>query len=105
MVLIVVAAGALLLVWLGRSHRDTGGGVVVARAFALVSLALMLATQVYQLLPGQWNIQFSVPLHLSDLAWLIATYALWTRQQWSYSLTYYWGLTLTPQAMITPALD
>ncbi len=104
-VLGLTVVGAALLVWLGRKHRGTRGGVTFARAFAVAILAFALAMQIYRLLPGQWNIDISLPLHLSDLTWITAVLALWTRRQWSYSLTYYWGLTLTPQAMITPALD
>lgn len=101
-VLVLLAVGAILLVWLGRRHRAGG---TFARTFAIAILAFALTMQVYRMLPGQWNVDISLPLHLSDLTWITAVHALWTRRQWSYSLTYYWGLTLNPQAMITPALD
>jgi hypothetical integral membrane protein (TIGR02206 family) len=35
---------------------------------------------------------------------MTAAYALWFGRGWAAALTYYWGLTLVPQAMITPAL-
>jgi hypothetical integral membrane protein (TIGR02206 family) len=101
-VLIVVVTGALLLALLGRRTR---GSVVFARTFAVVIVAYALAMQVYRLLPGHWDIATSLPLHFSDLTWMTAAYALWTRRQWAFALTYYWGLTLNPQAMLTPALD
>lgn len=104
-VLRVVAVGAVLLVLEGRRHRRTRGGVLFARGFALLLGLFALAMQVYRLLPSQWDMHVSLPLHLSDFTWVVAVYALWTRSQWAYSLTYYWGLTLNPQAMITPALD
>ncbi|NHD16664.1 MULTISPECIES: TIGR02206 family membrane protein [unclassified Actinopolyspora] len=97
----VVLVGALLLVWWGRRS----GGVAFARGFACVLGVFALAMQVYRLLPSQWNIGDSLPLHLSDLAWIVAVYALWSRRRWACSLTYYWGLTLNTQAMLTPALD
>lgn len=101
-VLIVVVAGALLLALLGRRTR---GSVVFARAFAAVIVAYALAMQIYRILPDHWDIATSLPLHFSDLTWMTAAYALWTRRQWAFALTYYWGLTLNPQAMLTPALD
>lgn len=104
-VLLLVAAGAMLLVWLGSRHRGTRAGERFARTFAAVLLVFALAMQIYRLLPSQWDVGISLPLHVSDLAWITAVYALWSRQQWAYSLTYYWGLTLNTQAMITPALD
>ena len=36
---------------------------------------------------------------------MVAVIALWTRAHWATALTYYWGLTLNPQAILTPALD
>ncbi|WP_033401870.1 TIGR02206 family membrane protein [Actinopolyspora mortivallis] len=101
----VLAVGALLLVRAGRRHRGTRAGVLFTRAFALSLGLFAVAMQVYRVLPSQWNISVSLPLHLSDFTWIVAVYALWTHRQWAYSLTYYWGLTLNPQAMLTPALD
>ena len=46
----------------------------------------------------------SVPLRLTDLATVAAAYALWSQRQWAYALTYYWGLVLSTQALITPVL-
>lgn len=47
----------------------------------------------------------SVPLQLTDLATVMAAYALWSRRAWAYALTYYWGLVLSTQALISPALQ
>jgi hypothetical integral membrane protein (TIGR02206 family) len=47
----------------------------------------------------------SVPLQLTDLATVVAAYALWSQKHWAYALTYYWGLVLSTQAMVSPALQ
>ena len=47
----------------------------------------------------------TLPLHLCDLAWIAATWALWTHKPFPVALTFFWGLTLTIQGVITPALD
>ena len=44
----------------------------------------------------------SVPLQLCDIAELTAAYALWSQRHWAFALTYYWGLVLSSQALITP---
>jgi hypothetical integral membrane protein (TIGR02206 family) len=44
----------------------------------------------------------SVPLQLCDVAELTAAYALWSQRHWAFTLTYYWGLVLSSQALITP---
>ena len=46
-----------------------------------------------------------MPLQLTDLATVTAAYALWSQQHWAYALTYYWGLVLSTQALISPALQ
>jgi hypothetical integral membrane protein (TIGR02206 family) len=58
---------------------------------------------IYTLIPP--SIDVSVPLRLTDLATVAAACALWSRQRWAYALTYYWGLVLSSQAMISPALE
>jgi hypothetical integral membrane protein (TIGR02206 family) len=49
--------------------------------------------------------QQSLPLQLSDILRLVTAYALWSRRPWAFALTYYWGLTLNPQAILTPDLQ
>ena len=46
----------------------------------------------------------SLPLQYCDLTWMVAVVALWTRTWWAVALTFYWGLTLTVQAIVTPSL-
>ena len=103
LILLLVAAGAVLLVWLGRTLRGTQAERNLTRGFALVLLAYAGTMLVAHIMPARWNIQSSLPLHISDLTWITSVYALWTRSRWAFALTYYWGLTLNPQAMITPA--
>ncbi len=97
----LIVAGAIGFGVVGRRVRDP---VRLARGFTAVMVAFLLPMQVWFLLPGQWDLAHSLPLQLCDLAWVVAACALWTRRRWACALTYYWGLTLTPQAMITPAL-
>ncbi|RRO18157.1 TIGR02206 family membrane protein [Saccharopolyspora rhizosphaerae] len=100
----LIVAGSVTLVVLGRELR----GPQVdrwCRAFSVGVLAFNVPLLAYRLMPGQWDIAESLPLHLCDLAWVVAAWALWTRQPGPHAVLYFWGLTLTPQAIITPALD
>ncbi|MEP2775718.1 MAG: TIGR02206 family membrane protein [Luteolibacter sp.] len=45
-----------------------------------------------------------IPLHLCDLAAFVAGFALFSRKPFLLTLTYYWGLAATLQALITPAI-
>jgi len=46
-----------------------------------------------------------LPLHLCDLAAIIAGFALFTRKPILLTLTYFWGIAATTQALLTPAIS
>jgi hypothetical integral membrane protein (TIGR02206 family) len=104
LLLAITAVGAVGFVWWGRRHRGTPQEVVVRRGFAVASLSVILAWQVYLLTPGVRSAGSSWPLGLSDLADYTAVFALWTRGQRTSAFTYYVGLTFTMMALLTPAL-
>ena len=74
------------------------------RAFAVAIGVIAVLVQLLQFTPDEWDLQTSLPLQLCDWAWLVAAIALWTRSRLAATITYLWGLTLTSQAIITPAL-
>jgi hypothetical integral membrane protein (TIGR02206 family) len=104
-VLVLLAAGVLALAWFGGRYRGTRTVETLGRVFAVVLVAFHVPILIYDLSPARFDIEHSLPFQISDLVWMAAAYALWSRRQWAYGLTYYWGLTLAPQALITPALD
>ncbi|SDM15521.1 YwaF family protein [Allokutzneria albata] len=91
---VFVAVSALLLVF--RTAWTS-------RVLAVVIVAVQMPFQIHTMLPGQWDIAYSLPLQLCDLALIAAVCALWTHSPAATALTYYWGLTLTAQALLTPA--
>jgi hypothetical integral membrane protein (TIGR02206 family) len=99
--LAVFAVGAALLVWTGRRQSDAQARHV-SRILGAVTMAIYAAIVVYNMIPP--SIDYSVPLQLTDVATVVAAYALWTQRHWAYALTYYWGLVLSVQALITPVL-
>lgn len=101
--LLIGIFGAVLgaLIVLGRRRGDD---VVFRRAFAIVILCFTVPMQVAQLMPNDFGLGTSLPLQYCDLAWAIAAWALWTRDPRAVALTYFWGTTLTIQAIITPSL-
>lgn len=98
--LAVFAIGSVLLVWIGRRQSETQARLL-GRVLAALTVAIYAAALAYLLSPP--TIERSVPLRLTDLATVTAAYALWSQRQWAYALTYYWGLTLSSQALISPA--
>jgi hypothetical integral membrane protein (TIGR02206 family) len=102
--LAVLLAGIVVIVLFGRRQRGTPLAERLGRVFAVAVLAVTLPLQVLYFTPGYWDLQKTLPLQLCDLASMVAVYALWTRRRWAAAVTYFWGLTLTSQAMLTPDL-
>ncbi len=96
------AIGAAALVWVGRRQTDRQARRL-RRILATVTAVIYAGVLVYVFTPP--SIQYSVPLQMTDLATIVAVCALWSRAQWAYALTYYWGLVLSTQALISPALQ
>ncbi|HYZ69297.1 MAG TPA: TIGR02206 family membrane protein [Mycobacterium sp.] len=100
-VIALFAIGAVILVWAGR-EQTAAQARRVSRILGTVTGVIYAAILVYMLTPPTID---SVPLQLTDLATVVAAYALWSHKQWAYALTYYWGLVLSTQALISPALQ
>jgi hypothetical integral membrane protein (TIGR02206 family) len=101
-ILAVFVIGAVLLVRVGRGQTEQQArrlGRILGAVIALIYAAILI----YIVTPP--SIDYSVPLQLTDLATMVAAYALWSQKQWAYVLTYYWGLVLSTQALISPALQ
>jgi hypothetical integral membrane protein (TIGR02206 family) len=96
--------GAVAVVQWGRTHRGEPDEERRRRAFAVAIPLFAVPMQVYQFTPGDWDLGTSLPIQLCDLSWMTATWALWTRHPWATAFTYYWGLSITTQAIITPSL-
>lgn len=103
--LAVLVGGLVPVAVLGRRVAGTPAEVWLRRGFALAIPAVTVPLQVVDFLPGNFGLHSTLPLHICDLAWVAAAWALWTRNPTACALTYYWGLLLTPQAILTPTLD
>lgn len=101
-VLVVFAVGAAVLVLVGRSPRGRAAARRISRALAITIFLLFLAILAYAIAPPRAD--HWVPLHLSDLVSLASAYALWSHRRWAFALTYYWGLVLSTQALVSPVL-
>ena len=103
--LVVFILGIWPVVVLGRRVRGTSQELRVSRVYAGLIPCFTIPLQVIDFLPGNYDLQTTLPLQLCDFAWIAAVVALWTPRPTPVALTYYWGLALTTQALITPALN
>ncbi len=97
-------AGIAALILLGK----TGGrNERIARGIlTFLCLAAFAYTQAaWSTVQGDPDLDSSLPLHLCDLAAVIGGFALLTGKRLLATLTYFWGLAATVQALATPAIS
>jgi hypothetical integral membrane protein (TIGR02206 family) len=99
LVLTLVMAFALAYVVRTRPGHENGlcllvGGLILGSGLGFVVVEAALGTS--------WR--SIAPLHLCDIAVFVGAFALFTRRQQAFELLYFWGLTGTLLAMLTPEL-
>lgn len=104
-VLAVTVIAAIVLVPVFRKLRGSASESHVYTVSGYVMLAVTIIWTVWGLLPTNWDINQSLPFHFSDALRFITAIALITRTGWAIAISYYWGLTLNIQSIITPDLN
>jgi hypothetical integral membrane protein (TIGR02206 family) len=98
------AAVAALLV-AGARRWGEAWALPVGRALAVVILAGFVGEQLTYALRGEWTAQVNLPLQLTDAVTLVSVVALWRPDSaLLVELVYFWALTASLQAVITPDL-
>lgn len=88
----------------GRWLKRRGGERTLRYVLAWGSLAAWIGYVGWNMLPARFSWENSLPLHLCDLASLVAPLALLLRWRLLRTLLYFWAFTYTTQAFITPRL-
>lgn len=102
--LALTVVGIAVLILLGRRLPDRTSDRA-SRIFAVALLGMATVNLAVGLWPPHFALGQSLPLHFSDVLRFVAGYALWSRRRWAVAITYFWGLTMNPQAILTPNLD
>ena len=95
-VLVLTAAAVLVAV--------RAPGRLPARVLAVVIGGAFAVELTVNATNGSWDWGFNLPLHLSDVVAVLAPVALWTRRPLLVEVLYFWALTASLQAVITPDL-
>jgi hypothetical integral membrane protein (TIGR02206 family) len=97
------ALGVTVLVALGAALLVRRGARLLLRGLAA---ALLLAGVGFVAVDAWFGASWRsiAPLHLCDVAVFVGAYALWTRRQQAYELSYFWGLGGASLALLTPDL-
>lgn len=101
---LVSAIGVAVLIAVGRRIRGTVAATRLCQGFAVVLFGLSLINLLVEVWPANFALDRSLPLQFSDALRFVAAYALWSRRRWAFTITYYWGLTLNSQSLLTPNL-
>jgi hypothetical integral membrane protein (TIGR02206 family) len=79
--------------------------VMFSHALAVLILGTYAVEHATFVARGTWALDFNLPLHLTDVVTIIAALALWTARPLLVELTYFWALTASLQAVLTPDLN
>lgn len=103
-ILVLTVIGSIVIARVGRGHRGTDRAEAFSRVFGALLMAVTVGFMLLWLLPPYFTLEQSLPLHFSDVLRFTAGYALWSRRPLPAAVTYFWGLTLNVQSLITPDL-
>jgi hypothetical integral membrane protein (TIGR02206 family) len=102
--LVAAAVTAGLLV-VGARRLGAGWSLPAGRALAIAMLIAYLAEHLTYVLRGEWSVRVNLPLQLTDAVTIAAIAALWRRgPPQVVELVYFWALSASLQAVLTPDL-
>ena len=78
--------------------------VPVSRGLAVLIGGTYLVEHAWFIARGTWSLDFNLPLHLTDVVTVVSVLALWTARPLLVELTWFWALTASLQAVLTPDL-
>jgi hypothetical integral membrane protein (TIGR02206 family) len=100
---LLLAALVLAVRWARRAEparRDRA-----LRLAGWVLLANSVLWTAWGFAPWAWNLEESLPLHYSDALRFLIPLALITQARWAIVVSWYWGLTLNMQSVLTPDVN
>ncbi|MDR8019431.1 YwaF family protein [Nesterenkonia aerolata] len=105
--LVVTVLSCVVSLWWLRRLRARGGPAAVHRVMRTAGWVFLIMTLLWagwRLLPENFSVSSSLPLQFSDALRFIVAIALIWRVRWAVAVSFYWGLTLNLQSLITPDL-
>jgi hypothetical integral membrane protein (TIGR02206 family) len=102
---LAVSAGAFAGICVAGRRLERAGRERRFRTYlGVFGIAVWVLTNVWYNTPPRFDLQKNIPLHICDLAALIAPLALLTGRRWLRAVLYFWAFGFTLQAFITPVL-
>ena len=89
----------------GARRRGDAWAVPIGRGLAALIFGAYVCEQLTYVRRGDWAAEVNLPLHLTDAVTLASVAALWRPQSaWLVELVYFWALSASLQAVLTPDL-
>lgn len=71
-------------------------------AWVLTLVPFQVFSQAWDLRPEMFQVRGSMPLHICDFVVWTIPFALIARHRWAQTMLFFWGIALSPWAMIVP---
>ena len=97
----VLAVVAFVWIFTGNVRRSPRTDIHFSNALFSICIISFL----YYLRPNQFGWNHSLPLHICDVTGVMAAIAIRTSNRLARTILYFWGLTLSSQALIFPAVQ
>ena len=102
-ILILIILSWIIIPIIGNQIKEKSWIFYISIIFAILALFQEIFMVLYRMNSGSFEITQHLPIHLCSLAVFCSSYALLTKNQIAFELSFYWGLTGTLQALFTPS--
>ncbi|MDN6329574.1 MAG: YwaF family protein [Brachybacterium sp.] len=103
MLVLLVMAAVVLVRWARRGEPERVDRVLRIAGWVLLANAVFWTA--WGFMPWAWNLEESLPLHYSDALRFLLPIALIIRAPWAIVVSWFWGLTLNMQSVLTPDVN
>lgn len=100
----IAATAALSALLVAGARRRGGDWPAARRVLALLLAAGFAGEQLTYALRGEWSAEVNLPFQLTDAVTLVSIVALWRPTPLRCELVYFWALSASLQALLTPDL-
>ena len=92
----------VLVLFIGSKVLDSQQRRMMVIVLITLSLGQEIIDDILRWNVGVWRIANDLPLHMCGFSLITSTYALHTRNQTAFELSYFWGFAGALQGMLTP---
>ncbi|PJZ25677.1 TIGR02206 family membrane protein [Leptospira hartskeerlii] len=93
-----------LAIWMGKRIRNSKIAPVIGYFLGGLLLLNGVVYIIYRIQKGYWEIRFDLPMEFCDWAMFVTVAALFTRNRLMSELSYFWVLSGSIHALLTPNL-